>query len=166
MSVSAWQPLLKVFLVCKGLSLSVWLKGCSVLCRRPCCSLTHMSKYCCLTDRSNVGEGITGQKGQSVTGQKHRAFWLGVNFEVKGFKLLCDYMVSDSSLAWGYWHMPSPIFLHLFSVCGHSSGFRKHRETRGSQNTDTSHKTRYQARFQCFENVSIKAQTQNSTGSV
>lgn len=50
-------------------------------------------------DRSNVGEGITGQKGQSVTGQKHRAFWLGVNFEVKGFKLLCDYMVPDSSLA-------------------------------------------------------------------
>lgn len=164
MSVSAWQPVLKVFLVCEGLSLSVWLKGCSVLCRRPCCSLTHMSKYCRLTDRSNVGEGITGQKGQSVTGQKHRAFWLGVNFEVKGFKLLCDYMVPDSSLAWGYWHMPSPIFLHLFSACAV-----------GSENTGRLEEAKTQTRATRSDirvdlsalktNQSKLTETQNSTGS-
>lgn len=42
----------------------------------------------------------------------------------------------------------------IFCLC---SGFRKHREARGSQKTDTSHKIRYQGRFECFENESIKA---------
>lgn len=44
------------------LCLFVWVKGCTVLYHKPCCSLKQMSKYCCLTQRRSDGDEMMGQK--------------------------------------------------------------------------------------------------------